>query len=92
MNAAELAARSERVFVVGAELFFDEPVYLVRDEEVRPQDAGERRRQTSTLNAHSRYPHEGVVRRPERLVALAFGHEHTDAFVAACEEKVRELH
>jgi hypothetical protein len=52
MSGAELAARRERAFRVGAELFCDEP-----------------------------------VRAP-----LAFGHEHADAFLAAFEETVRELH
>jgi hypothetical protein len=39
MNAAELAVRRERVFDVGAELFCDEPIDLVRGEEVHLYDA-----------------------------------------------------
>ena len=39
MNAAELAVRRERVFDVGAELFCDEPIGLVRGEGVHLYDA-----------------------------------------------------
>ena len=38
MNAAELAVRRERVFDVGAEFFCDEPIDLVRGEEVHLYD------------------------------------------------------
>ena len=43
MSAAELAARRERVFGVGAELFYDEPVHLVRGEGVYLYDVDGRR-------------------------------------------------
>ncbi len=39
MSADELAARRERVFGVGAEPFYDEPVNLVRGEGVYLYDA-----------------------------------------------------
>jgi 4-aminobutyrate aminotransferase-like enzyme len=39
MNAAELVARRERVFGMGAEFFYDEPVHLVRGEGVYLYDA-----------------------------------------------------
>ena len=39
MSVVELAVRRERVFDVGAGLFCDEPIDLVRSEEVRLYDA-----------------------------------------------------
>jgi len=44
LNAAELTTHSERVPGVGKEFFHDEPVYLVRDEQVHHHDAARKPR------------------------------------------------
>jgi hypothetical protein len=46
MNTAELTANSERELGVGAEFFYDEPVHLVRDDEVHLHDAALKLRPT----------------------------------------------
>lgn len=91
--ASTLTKRRDAAFGAGAPLFYEEPIEVVRGEDVWLIDAGGRRyldmynnvpcvghcnphvveamhAQASTLNVHSRYLHEGVVRYAERLRGL----------------------
>jgi len=76
MDAAELAVRRECVFDVGVEFFCDEPIDLVRGEEVHLYDADRRR----YLDLYDNVPCVGHC------------HPHANAFLAAFEETVRGLH
>ena len=83
MNAAELAVRRERVFDVGAEFFCDEPIDLVRGEEVHLYHADGRR----YLDLYNNVPCVGHCHSP-----VVSGRDHSDAFLAAFEKTVRGLH
>jgi 4-aminobutyrate aminotransferase-like enzyme len=92
-TTADLLARRERLLGVGARLFYEQPLHIVRGEGVWLFDSAGNRyldlynnvpcvghanprvveamtRQSSTLNVHSRYLHEGILDYAERLTAL----------------------
>ena len=89
---ADLIADRERLLGPGVGTFYEEPVHLVRGEDVWVWDAQGRRyldcynnvphvghchpkvveaicRQAATLNTHTRYLHEGILRYVEKLTA-----------------------
>ena len=103
--ASTLAERRDAAFGAGAPLFYEDPIEVVRGEDVWLFDADGKRyldmynnvpcvghcnphvveamhAQASTLNVHSRYLHEGVVRYAERLQALH--DESLSSIVFAC--------
>ncbi len=103
--ASTLAERRNAAFGTGAPLFYEDPIEVVRGEDVWLFDTNGKRyldmynnvpcvghcnprvveamhAQASTLNVHSRYLHEGVVRYAERLQALH--DERLSSIVFAC--------
>jgi 4-aminobutyrate aminotransferase-like enzyme len=93
LNMSELLARRDRAMGAGAELFYTDPIDLVRGDGAHLFDSEGRRYidfynnvpavghgnarvadaislQQRTLNTHSRYVHENVIRYAERLAAL----------------------
>jgi 4-aminobutyrate aminotransferase-like enzyme len=105
LHMAKLLQRRDSALGVGAELFYSDPIELVRGDGARLFDRDGRRYidfynnvpavghgnprvadaislQQRTLNTHSRYVHENVIRYAERLAAL---HAPTiDSIVFSC--------
>jgi len=105
MSQSSLKSRRNLALGSGAELFYDEPLEIVRGEGVYLFDKAGKRYidmynnvpcvghanaavvkamagQQATLNIHSRYLHEGVVRFAERLADLQ--HEDIECVVFSC--------
>lgn len=104
-NISDLLVRRNNAIGAGAELFYTDPIELVRGDGARLFDSAGNRYidfynnvpavghgnarvadaislQQRTLNTHSRYLHEGVIRYAERLAAL---HADTiDSFIFSC--------
>jgi len=105
MSQSSLKSRRDLALGSGAELFYNEPLEIVRGEGAYLFDKAGKRyidmynnvpcvghaneavvkamaEQQATLNVHSRYLHEGVVRFAERLASLH--HEDIESVVFSC--------
>jgi 4-aminobutyrate aminotransferase-like enzyme len=105
MAKGSLQRRRDLALGSGAELFYDQPLEIVRGEGVYLYDRDGRRyvdmynnvpcvghanpavvkamaKQQATVNVHSRYLHEGIVRFAERFAAL--NHDGIESVVFSC--------